>query len=463
MAYITNSRGEKVLRHRLLEIASHDDTIMVKSVEGKGFPVSRFLFNFFSNFVLPCEADVVLTPLPSENLHLVIQTLSNEGLFKEDPFNDIVMDNDSTHRNKPLDPIGNQSEKEYKKQEQSQPELSLSSTNVDANCKAENLNKGMAESLDINSESTQALQTVDRPSNSEDTTEKLKTGKQDKPTNHEIKRVKKKIGRPFVGTTKGNPKIEWDFMDGEKYIKTITCQICGKLFDHEKYENKKNIVESYRGHYRKHELETTDCGCDNIEFKSDLERNQHWKIVHKGHLFCKLCRKTFPEAGYKLHIEKNHQEKMCDQCNYKNSNSYYLKVHIRNVHGKRKEDRDTLSPFACNQDDCEKTFKSKCQLHAHVNKVHVISTCRYCNKQVKRLDQHIQTMHSEKKYQCDKCTGAFGSMAKLLQHEKVEHQGLRYFCRYHDCKTKEQEYRDSSNRSAHERKRHGAPFPRSYD
>ena len=67
-------------------------------------------------------------------------------------------------------------------------------------------------------------------------------------------------------------------------------------------------------------------------------------------------------------------------------------------------------------------------------------------------------MHSVKKYQCDKCVKAFGFYAQLTEHEKVEHQGLRYFCRYSDCKTKEQEYRDSSNRVAHERKRHGAVF-----
>ena len=101
MSFITNSRGEKVLCHRLLDIASQDDTIMVKSEEGKGFQVSRFLFNFFSNFILPCEADLVLTPLSSDHLHSVIQNLSYEGLScHKDPFTDIVMVYDTIHRNK---------------------------------------------------------------------------------------------------------------------------------------------------------------------------------------------------------------------------------------------------------------------------------------------------------------------------------------------------------------------------
>ena len=38
------------------------------------------------------------------------------------------------------------------------------------------------------------------------------------------------------------------------------------------------------------------------------------------------------------------------------------------------------------------------------------------------------------------------------------HQGVRYYCRFSNCQTPGQEYRDSSNRSAHERKRHGGVF-----
>ena len=163
-------------------------------------------------------------------------------------------------------------------------------------------------------------------------------------------------------------------------------------------------------------------------------------------------------SGCKLHIENAHQEQKCDQCDYKTSiGNYHLKLHIRNVHGNKEENNSTS--YTCNQDDCEKTFITKVLLNRHVNGAHrILSTCHFCQKQVKQLDEHIRTIHSENKYQCDKCAKAFKVMAKLVQHEKVEHQGFRYFCRYSDCKTKDQEYRDSSNRSAHERKRHGAPF-----
>ena len=113
----------------------------------------------------------------------------------------------------------------------------------------------------------------------------------------------------------------------------------------------------------------------------------------------------------------------------------------------------------------KKSFSSQGRLNAHINFVHVVSTCPHCGKQVRAraghgLQSHIESFHKPeaKKYQCDKCTKAFSVAYSLQKHEVVDHQGLRFYCRYPDCKTKSQEYRDSSNRSAHERKRHGGPF-----
>ena len=67
MAFTTNSRGEKILSERLSEIVSNDETIKVTSEEGHILSVSRFLFNFFSDFILPREVDLVLTQLSTDN------------------------------------------------------------------------------------------------------------------------------------------------------------------------------------------------------------------------------------------------------------------------------------------------------------------------------------------------------------------------------------------------------------
>ena len=76
MAFITNSRGENILYERLSEIVSYDETITVKSKEGHTLSVSRFLFNFVSDFILPRESDLVFTQQSTDDLASVIKTLS---------------------------------------------------------------------------------------------------------------------------------------------------------------------------------------------------------------------------------------------------------------------------------------------------------------------------------------------------------------------------------------------------
>ena len=430
MSFVTNSRGEKLLRDRLTEIVSQDDTIIVKSEHGIGFQVSRFLFNFFSNFILPRETDVVLTSLSSEYLASVIQTIISKDLQSgEDLFNDTATENDTLL------------EKNIKMMTSNKIQSDGESELIPPN----NVKSDQSDKQEISN--GEALETVENCSDDDKETEKTR----------EKENVRRKVGRPHVGTKIGDPKIDWDYRDGEKYIKTITCQVCSKVFDHKQYSRDINLIRSYKQHYYQHELETTDCGCDNIQFKSSLDRKRHWKVVHKGQLYCKACSKTYSsEDGYKMHNENVHSERKCDECDFKTSRGpYYLKEHVRSAH----TNKDVKSTsFNCSQDGCEKTFKTQSSLTQHINRGHLISTCHFCDKQVKKLDHHITLMHSVKKYQCDKCVKAFGFYAQLTEHEKVEHEGLRYFCRYSDCKTKEQEYRDSSNRSTHERKRHGAVF-----
>lgn len=94
MSFVTNSRGEKLLRDRLTEIVSQDDTIIVKSEHGLGIPVSRFLFNFFSSIILPSEVDLVLTQLSNENWASINQTFCSKDLeLGEDLSTDTAKEN----------------------------------------------------------------------------------------------------------------------------------------------------------------------------------------------------------------------------------------------------------------------------------------------------------------------------------------------------------------------------------
>ena len=419
MSFVTNSRGEKLLRDRLTEIVSQDDTIIVKSEHGSGIPVSRFLFNFYSSIILPGEVDLVLTQLSNENWASIVQTFCPKYQeLGKDFFTDTAKENYTVFKTVTPKKIQSERESELTPPPPFEGDLSEKPTDGEA-----------VETEDIRQNNVQ---------------EKVK--------------VKKKMGRPkgTKGTKIGDPKIDWDHKDGVKYIENLTCQVCGKSFNHNQFCREKNLVNTYRAHFYQHELETTDCGCDNIQFKSSTDRDHHWKIVHKGRKSCKSCSRTYSsEDAYKRHNDSVHSERICDKCDFKTSRgSYYLKLHIRTIH----EAKVVPGPINCSEVGCEKTFVTQAQRNQHFNKVHVLSTCHLCDKKVKILHRHIKLWHSEKKFQCDKCVKAFEIISKLTEHEKVEHQGLRYFCRFSDCKTKDQEYRDSSNRYAHERKRHGGNF-----
>ena len=125
-----------------------------------------------------------------------------------------------------------------------------------------------------------------------------------------------------------------------------------------------------------------------------------------------------------------------------------------------KQSSKPTSGITCPIIECAKIFPSKGILNVHFNSVHINKTpCPECGKEVKNMQAHMDSMHSAaKKYQCDKCPKGYISKNLLSEHDLVDHQGVRFYCRYPDCQTKGQEYRDRSNRGAHERKRHGGNF-----
>ena len=120
-----------------------------------------------------------------------------------------------------------------------------------------------------------------------------------------------------------------------------------------------------------------------------------------------------------------------------------------------------MKTHVCNHEECGKTFNSLTRLRTHYNYTHVKAQCPECEKKfsVNFLNKHITNTHhiSQKKYWCEKCGKGFVEKWKFEQHEEVEHKGHRFKCRFPGCKS-DQEYRDQSNRLAHERKKHGATY-----
>ena len=113
----------------------------------------------------------------------------------------------------------------------------------------------------------------------------------------------------------------------------------------------------------------------------------------------------------------------------------------------------------CTQDNCNKVFSNLGKLSTHHREAHIKVQCPECLKMfsMTHVNNHILLCQkSQKKFVCDMCGNGFNKKYQFENHKKM-HEGQRFRCRYPDCKST-QEYRDSSNRVAHERKKHGSSY-----
>ena len=105
--------------------------------------------------------------------------------------------------------------------------------------------------------------------------------------------------------------------------------------------------------------------------------------------------------------------------------------------------------------DCGKMFKDR-YLKLHQRKVHSAAACEICGVVVKNVKHHMQGVHmadSDKRFHCKDCGKGFMCRVTMNNHRMNMHiKAQPYQCRY-GCDNR---YNDTSNRSAHERRRHGA-------
>ena len=453
--FVTNSHGEKLLISRLLQLSSqNNDKVSIVSLEGSSYELSKVTFNFISHLSVGQDVDKILTYISEDNLANIIRFLSFQ-----DNFESIHIFNEDARS------LGINLNQLFKSSESvSENNLTRSQSEESAKFFEESVSTYCAGDEQAITEISTSEETCDSGG---DGVLNVECRNESDSANEDVvkeERVQKKVRLPTMKTkpsswkkkkyrlTIGDPEIVWHV---DMHVpQTIKCQLCGKRFDLEKYSSHHNHKVAYIEHYQKHEMEATECGCE-IKFESFKERQNHWQVVHKGYEKCDHCSYSYENLAD--HMLSIHRSRSCDQCEFKTKRgSYALKQHIRSRHNKELKS----TGFSCADDECEKMFPNKGQANSHFNKVHTKGApCPECGKDVKRLQLHIDTIHrSNKKYQCDKCSKAFANWSQLRNHELVDHEGIRYKCRYSDCQTKDQEYRDPSNRSAHERKRHGGVF-----
>ena len=138
--------------------------------------------------------------------------------------------------------------------------------------------------------------------------------------------------------------------------KAVTCSICGKIYT-------KNV--SYWYHMKTaHNNETVECEVCGKEFKSYLNRKDHYNKMHKEKTACQICGKLV--SNLKEHVVKTHTEEAdmkfkCEVCGKGLATLYKYNEHKRIHSGER--------PHKC-REGCEMAFADKSNRNQHERRVH---------------------------------------------------------------------------------------------
>ena len=184
------------------------------------------------------------------------------------------------------------------------------------------------------------------------------------------------------------------------------------------------------------------------------------KVKHLGFFGCSQCNRSFKiKRDLVLHQEAHALNHVCEQCGKEYNKAAALTYHIQSKHNKIDSNSPEIRCQICMR-DFKHTLNPQSVLRKHVERVHNSETCYICGKTVKRLSDHLDSVHTsddKKKEKCDQCPKGFKDKNQLKVHLINVHLKTRpYRCRY-DC-IGNIGYNDLSNRNSHEKKKHGQLF-----
>ena len=236
--------------------------------------------------------------------------------------------------------------------------------------------------------------------------------------------------------------------------KPFSCETCGASF-------------SYRTYMKKHQMTCTpgevlctDCG-STFSCEIDMKRHRMFGTCIQD-LSClpKRVFKRGKERGTHVKSEDSEELFICDKCakQFVKKGSYTQHIKLCNM-----KDEDM---FCC--DHCDQKFNTKARMERHT-KQHFEPTkqCPHCPKKFHNdyyLQRHMRSHLSdaEKPFNCIDCGKGFLSEKQLEEHMNI-HTGLKP----HQCSFCDARFSNSSNKRAHEMKRHGVEkkrknVPRNY-
>jgi len=203
-------------------------------------------------------------------------------------------------------------------------------------------------------------------------------------------------------------------------------------------------------HYEQRHVRTSKNGyhrCPKCKLKIFMEESDRHECLFYS---CEICGKQYNSVdGVRAHKLKVHEEigeNKCKECGKIFERSTLLKNHLEVAH------QEKVSCHICGGSYAKKHLKS--HLKTHSDK----TICTICEKEVRNLSRHIESMHTsddQKSHHCQECGKGFTDREVLRRHQMSVHLKLRpYKCRY-GCTFA---YNDQANRNAHERKLHGQVF-----
>ena len=160
--------------------------------------------------------------------------------------------------------------------------------------------------------------------------------------------------------------------------------------------------------------------------------SQHITTHSIGKTFeCGFCRKRFALKKYWTQHQKNVHNinnsspllscKYPD-CDYKTRNAFSLRSHSSR--------HRTDTPFKCDENDCNKRFKTKVCLKQHTVFCHTkvkpfvckFVGCESAFKVKTNLSRHLRS-HEKKEpnHRCDRCSKTFKSKSNFIKHNKTKH------------------------------------------